>query len=307
MTQKLPPPALPEKDSSTGLAEPPPIYHLAGTAAKREGNHFHHVWLGRVVHEQIAGESLPMIVKLLDSEITAAIELSCALAARELRLPVPRPGLVVAERSLLPGVPDSVKGEVLLLVGSHYQRPDAFMASVTASGGEAAEDHIWRTLCESSTGAPAAAFDELVANADRHCENVLFDGAQWWLFDHDAALPPASQYVVSPDLKERRLEAIAFMAKVNQIAREMLRRRPKDHSILAQPTQFDSRSKAVRALAIRAESWTHPDPHLEAIFRLTSVVLGLIHLRLPALAEQLHARLGSSNPPGLQWSSPTTA
>ncbi len=298
---------LPEKDSSTGLAEPPPIYHLAGTASRREGNHTHPVWLGRVVHEQVAGESLPMIVKLLDSQVTAAVELSCALAARELRLPVPRPGLVVAERALLPGVPDSIRGDVLLLVGSHYQRPDAFMAAVTAGGDEAAEEHIWRILCESSTGAPAAAFDELVANADRHCENVLFDGAQWWLFDHDLALPPASQYVVSPDLRERRLEAIAFMAKVNQIAHEMLRRRPRDHSMLAQPTQFDNRSKAVKALAIRAEGWHHADPHIEAIFRLTSVVLGLIHLRLPALGEQLRTRIGNPNPPGLQWSSPTTA
>jgi hypothetical protein len=295
-------PSLPEKDSFTGLAERPPIYHLAGTASRREGNHTHPVWLGRVVHEQVAGESLPMIVKLLDSQVTAAVELSCALAARELRLPVPRPGLVVAERSLLTGVPESVKGEVLLLVGSHYQRPDSFMAAVVAAGDDAAEEHIWRTLCVSPTGAPAAAFDELVANADRHCENVLFDGAQWWLFDHDMALPPASQYVVSPNLKERRLEAIAFMAKANQIAREMLQRRPKDHSMMTQPTQFDSRTTAVKALSIRAEGWHHADPNIEAVFRLTSVVLGLIHLRLPALGEQLRARIGNPNPPGLQWS-----
>lgn len=307
MPDQAPTQALPEKDLSTGLAEPPPIYHLAGTAAKRDGNHTHPVWLGRVIHEQIAGESLPMIVKLLDSQVTAAVELACALAARELRLPVPRPGLVVAERDLLPGVPDSVRGDLLLLVGSHFQRPDAFMAAVTADGDDAAKDHIWRTLCDSPTGAPAAAFDELVANADRHCENVLFDGAQWWLFDHDLALPPASEYVVSHDMKERRLAAIEFMAKANQIAHEMLRRRPKDHSILAQPTNFDARSKAVRALAIRAEGWHHPDHHIEGIFRLTSVVLGLIHLRLPALAEHLRTRLGQSNPPSLQWSSPTTA
>jgi hypothetical protein len=302
-----PSPTLPEKNNSSGLSEQPPIYHLAGTASRREGRHTHPVWLGRVVHEQVAGESLPMIIKLLDSQVTAAVELACALAARELRLPVPRPGLVVAERALLTCVPDSIKGEVLLLVGSHYQRPDSFMAAVTAGGDDAAEEHIWRRLCDSSTGAPAAAFDELVANADRHCENVLFDGAQWWLFDHDSALPPASQYVVSPNLKERRLEAIAFMAKANQIAREMLQRRPRDHSLLSQPTQFDTRSKAVRALAIRAEGWHHADPHIEAIFRLTSVVLGLIHLRLPALGEHLRTRIGNPNPPGLQWSSPTTA
>jgi hypothetical protein len=295
--------SLPEKNISTGLAEPPPIYHLAGTAARREGRHTHPVWLGRVVHEQIAGESLPMIVKLLEGQVSAAIELACALAARELRLPVPRPGLVVAERSLLPGVPASVPGEVLLLVGSHYQRPDAFMASVTSNGDEAAEDHIWRTLCHSPTAAPAAAFDELVANADRHCENILFDGAQWWLFDHDLALPPANSYVLEPATKERRLEAIEFMAKANQIAREMLMRRPKDHEILSQPRQFDSRSNAVKALALRAESWHHEEHHIEGLFRLTSVVLGLIHLRLPALAEQLRTRLGDANPqPSLKWS-----
>jgi hypothetical protein len=303
MPPNLPTHDLPEKNTATGLAESPPIYHLAGTAARKEGRHTHPVWLGRVVHEQIAGESLPMIVKLMEGQVPAAIELACALAARELRLPVPRPGLVVAERSLLPGVPDSVRGDVLLLIGSHYQRPDAFMASVTANGDEAAEDHIWRTLCDSPTAAPAAAFDELVANADRHCENVLFDGVQWWLFDHDLALPPASSYVAEPTLTERRLEAIEFMAKANQVAREMLIRRPKDHEILSQPTQFDSRAKAVRALAFRAESWHHEEHHIEGIFRLTSVVLGLIHLRLPALAGHLRTRLGDSNPqPSLKWS-----
>jgi hypothetical protein len=293
---------LPENNASTGLAERPPIYHLASTAALRTGRHKHSVWLGRVAHERVAGESLPMIVKLLDSEVTAAVELACALAARELNLPVPRPGLVVAERDLLPGIPASRKGQVFLLIGSHYQRPDAFMASVTAAGDDAAQEHIWRALCNSSTGAPAAAFDELVANGDRHCENVLFDGAQWWLFDHDLALPPANQYVVAPDLKERRLQAIEFMAKANQVAQEMLRRRPNDHSILTQPKRFDTRSKSVKALAIRAENWRHSDTKLDNIFRLTGVVLGLIHLRLPALANHLHNRLSNPNSSGLQWS-----
>jgi hypothetical protein len=145
----------------------------------------------------------------------------------------------------------------------------------------------------------------LVANADRHCENMLFDGAQWWLFDHDLALPPASQYVLTPQLQEQRMQAVAFMAKANQMAHELLRRRPGDHGILAQPKKFDARSKAVVALARFAEKWRHDDPRVDGVFRLTSVVLGLVHLRLPALAEQLNARLGRPGPATLSWSSPT--
>lgn len=243
-----------------------------------------------------------MILKYLPGQVKAAIELACALAARELALPVPRPGLVVAEREFLTELPDSIQGEYLLLVGSHYQRPDSFMAEVTSAGDAAAEELIWRTVCSSPVGAPAAAFDELVANADRHCENMLFDGAQWWLFDHDAALPPASQYILTPALQAARLQAAEFMAKANQMAHEMLRRRPNDHGILAEPRRFEARSKRVHALAKYADEWTHEDPRIAQVLQLTGVVLGLIHLRLAPLAEHLHTRLNQAPPLSLSWS-----
>lgn len=286
-----------------GRALPPPLYHLAGTAVKLKGDHSNPAWRGRVVHEGIAGESLPMVVKLVEDQVTFAVELACGLAARELRLPVPLPGLVVAEREDLPELPDRVKGERLLLVGSHYQKPDALLAEVLKDN-DAAEELIWQRVCGTNAGTQGAVWDELVANADRHSENLLFDGSAWWLFDHDLALPPASEFVKQPLIVDARREAAAFTAKANLLAHEMLRRRPNDHGMMELPKKLASASKRLQALAQWACKWQHGDTRIEGLLQLSGVVLGLIELRLPALAEQLQWRIGQPSSDSL-WTSPT--
>lgn len=40
--------------TNSGKFLPPPIYYLAGTAVKREGDFSHDTWHVRVVHEAIA-------------------------------------------------------------------------------------------------------------------------------------------------------------------------------------------------------------------------------------------------------------
>ncbi len=281
-----------------GRLLPPPVYFLAATADKREANH--DVWRARVVHHAIPGQSLPMMVKAVDSQVTLAVEVACALAARELRLPVPHPGLVLADRDWLPGVKVKHAGQQLLLVGSHYQRPDALFAEMIADN-PAAEELVWQRLCSTPAARQGAVFDELIANPDRHCENVLFDGVSWWLFDHDRALAPAASFVLDSEAQAARRAAIDFTAKANRLAHELVARYREDHGILEQTRRFDSGSSRLHALSQYSRDWTHPDQRVRDTLQLVGLVIGLIHLRLPALAEQISVRLGTPPEP-LIWS-----
>lgn len=284
-----------------GKSLPPPVYYLAATADKREGDHSNDVWRARVVHDSLPNQSLPMMVKALTSQVAMAVEIACALAARELRLPVPQPGLVYAERSMLPGIRAKYAGDPILLVGSQYQRPDALFAELVEDH-PAAEELVWQRLCDTPTAREGAVLDELIANPDRHCENVLFDGVSWWLFDHDQALAPAANYVTKSDHAAARQAAIDFTAKANRLAHQLLQRHRDKHGILEQIRKVDNGTKRLHALAQYARNWTHQDPRISETLQLVGVVLGLIHLRLPALAEKLNVRLGNPPPTLSLWS-----
>ena len=288
-------------NTSSGKFLPPPIYHLSGPAVKREGDHSHDTWHVRVVHEAISGYSMPMIVKAVRSQIVLAIEVACGMAARELRLAVPQPGLVVADRADLPDISDDIPGEKLLLVGSHYQRPDALFAEAV-DNSPAAEELIWSKVCESPIASQGAAWDELIANPDRHCENVLFDGTSWWLFDHDQALAPAAAYAGGVSNPGTRQEAIEFKAQVNLLADQLLRRYAgTQQSIVNQHRKLEQGAKRLQALARYAESWTHKDTDVHSTLQLIGVVLGLIQLRLPSLAQKLHTRVNLPGPGNSLW------
>jgi hypothetical protein len=254
-----------------------------------------------VVHEAIAGYSIPMIVKAVRSQIVLAIEVACGMAARELRLAVPQPGLVVADRSDLPDIDEGILGDRLLLVGSHYQRPDALFAEAVENS-PAAEEMIWTKVCESPLAPQGAAWDELIANPDRHCENVLFDGTTWWLFDHDQALAPAAAFAGGLSNTDARQEAIQFNAQVNLLADQLMRRYAgREKSIVDQHRKLEQGAKRLQALARYAESWTHKDQDVHSTLQLIGVVLGLIHLRLPTLAEKLQMRVNITAPGNSLW------
>jgi hypothetical protein len=280
--------------NASGRSLAPPIFHLSGVAAARDGDHTNPCWHVMVVHESMPGHSLPMIVKSVPSDVTKAVELACGLAAAELRLSVPQPGLVLADREDLPDLPDDHPGQRLLLVGSHYQRPDALFAQAVEDH-PAAEDMVWQHVCASPVAKQGAAWDELIANPDRHCENVLFDGTTWWLFDHDQALPPAAAFSAQPQARQTRTDAIAYDAAVNQLADRLLQcHGPQPQNMLDAAKRIETSAKHLHALAGYAQKWSHPDPQVNEVLRLAAIMLGLIHLRLPALAEKLRRRVGAS-------------
>lgn len=268
------------------------------------GNHSNHVWRAQVGRPDHPGPAVPMVIKLLkEGKNALAIELACALAAQALKLPVPYPALVVAERDDLGALPISITGERLLLIGSHYKKTDALYTQMV-SNNPAAEEFIWSRVCASPTGAKGAAWDELVANPDRHSENLLFDGIKWWLFDHDLALPSTDAYLKNDATNLTRTEAVTFQAKCNELASQMLTRHPNNHNIDLQAQDLSKHKTNLLAIATFARTWNSDDATVKDIFLITAILLDMIAMRLPILAQHLRARMLRPEAKSL-WTSPS--
>lgn len=278
------------------------VYFLISEACLLEGSHTHPAWRAQVA-TPLATRALPIIAKWVNGHLAFCVELACALAAQSLRLPVPAPGIVVAHRDYLPSLPLTAKGDYILLVGSEYKNTDAFFAQVTANN-PAAEEFVWNKLCSSNAGAVGAAWDELVANDDRHHQNALFDGVNWWLFDHDRALMSTGPFSKSPSDPELRTALVSFTAKCNILAEQMVARRPGSHGIMGQPLELDKRKIELNILKSQAANWTADDPKIQEILSTTAILINAIELRLPALAQHLHTRVSQPSAESL-WTSNT--
>ena len=141
-------------------------------------------------------------------------------------------------------------------------------------------------------GKQGAAWDELIANSDRHYLNLIFDG-KWWLFDHDKAIPTANQtaQLAAGNVKN---EFPDFILKLNQLALQMLNRHPNSHAIDKQVKEFEKQKARLNALDHCVSSWTKDiqDTRLLGIFTDTAYLINLIASRLPALAMHIDNRIG---------------
>jgi hypothetical protein len=232
-----------------------------------------------------------MIVKWLPSHLAICIEYASALAAQCLKLPVPTPGIVIAEKSDLPGIPNSAGGEQIILIGSEYKVRDAFFAQAT-NDNPAAEEFVWNKLCASSSAASGAAWDELIANDDRHFQNAL---------DHDRALPSSATFCKTPNDPKIRSDLIEFRAKCNILAEKTVERNKLNHDIESQPTSFEKHKTKLAVLAAEAKKWSHADSRLHEIYATTATLLNAIELRLPALAQHIQARIMKPGAEELLW------
>lgn len=274
-------------------------YYLLAKAERLAGDHVHPAWRGQVANPN-APRAKQMVVKWLDSHLAICAELATALAAQTLKLPVPLPAIVIASREDLPGLPNSVTGEQIILIGSEYKEPEIFFAQ-GVNNNPAAEDFVWNKLCSSPTGASGAAWDELIANDDRHFQNALFDGQNWWLFDHDRALQNSGVFCKNPDDQQVRLDLISFSAKCNLLAEKTIERHQNNHGIDTQPSAFEKRKAALSILTSTVKNWSHPEPRINAIYSTTAILLEAIELRLPALAQHIQTRIARPNAEELTW------
>lgn len=283
----------------------PPLFRLLSTAIPLHGNHLNKVWQGLVHREGVAEAGVPMIVKWLPDQIKLMTELACAMAAQALKLPVPSGGLVLCPSDQLPELPQGAGSGLLICFGSYLQFEDRGSAALMKNEDGAVAEFVWRQVCQSRTAGPGAAWDELVANGDRHCENLIFDGTKWWLFDHERALEPLSQVMRRFADQVVRQQVISHRAVRNNLAQELVARRPRDHRLDAEPNALVARRQRLRWMADAVGKWQTEDKALNEMFAICQVVLLSIDLRLPDLAQSLQQRLSIPSGDSL-WTNSST-
>lgn len=283
----------------------PPVAELLTSATRLHGNHTHVTWRGLAHPAGTTTPGLEMVLKWMPRQQQVAVELACAMAADVLGIAVPLGSLVICARDQLPGLPDYARGDPVVCFGSHFKRTST--QYVTSVNDPAIEDLIWNRVCASTTGPAGAAWDELAANSDRHCENLLFDGARWWLFDHDLALEPISTWAQGFAEQVTRHGIAQHRAAENQLAERMLRLRPNDHGLDREPRALVRQRARVALLADLVRGGWHSDhPAIAPIIPLVEVTLRSIDLRLPALPMHLSTRIGRTGNAAL-WDPPRTA
>lgn len=284
-----------------------PITHLVSSGAPVYAGQVNRAWRAMVQSPGSTGPALPIILKYMESQVRLAMELGCSLAAHVLRLPVPRGMLVLANPAELQGVPAKARPlsgrSELLCYGSVLRWPEDTVERAIDDDARV-EDFLWQRFCATKTAAPGAAWDELVANDDRHTRNFIFDGSRYWLIDHELALRPLADAVRQMAQAATRQLVLDHRAPRNQVATQLNSRRPTDHGMLTQPPAFQARLKALEALVLRMQRWrTGVGPLDDVLTDAETIVRGII-LRLPALGEQLARRLSSTSGP-LLWESST--
>lgn len=272
----------------------PPIYRLLSTGLPLEGNHLNKVWRGMCQKPGSTEPGIPMVVKWLAKPEALATELACTLAARALKLQVPAGALVLAERGQLPRLPQRVRGadtDLVMCFGSELQWPDDTTARPKLA--DAAEEWVWNKLCATAQGPAGGVWDELLANTDRHCENVVFDGNRWWLIDHEAALSSVARVMKQFAQAAARQSVIDEHSKENKLASEVLRRRPSDHKMDVLPAAWGGLRTRLRWLIEQTKRWDGSTRMLpvDNVLLMTSIYLAGIDLRLPALHWHLNQRM----------------
>lgn len=281
----------------------PPVYAILSTGELLQGNHQNKVWRAMAQRPGSTEPAVPMIVKWTSKHTILAAELACALAAHALKIAVPGGALVVAHKSDLPGLPNKAQtntSDMVLCYGSELQWPDD--TSARPQNADAAEEWIWRKLCETPTGPAGGAWDELVANDDRHCDNVIYDGHRWWLIDHEFSMPSVARVMKKFAESMSRQTVIDEQAKENTLAAEVLRRRPHDHKMETLPATWAPLRVRLRWIADQAQNWHSGTPEIENILSMTHLYLRSIDLRLPALAIHLQKRMARPEAKSL-WNS----
>ena len=277
------------------------IYRLLATPTQVEGNHQNAVWRGLVGPVRGNETGVPMFIKHLLTQQALATELACGIAAQTFGLPVPDPALVICDVSDLSGMGGRPVGAELICFGSRMQFEDPVFGRQRGHDASA-EEFVWARICGTPTGATGAAWDELVANRDRHTENVVYDGVKWWLLDHELALEPLAQVMARFADAVVHQEIIDYRAPENRLANQMLTRRPADHGLRSQPRRFAAGVKRLAVTMEQMRNWSTGDSRIDPILQLAEIIVRSIHARLPALALHLDARIGARDAKSL-WNS----
>lgn len=281
----------------------PPVWRMLSTGTHFSGRHHNTTWRALAQVHGNHEPGLPMVVKWMHKKETLAAELACALAGQALRLQVPGGVLVLAEKDQLPGLPRKVAGAAndwVLCFGSEYQFPDD--TAVRPSNEDAVEEWIWQRLCDTKQGPAGGVWDELIANNDRHCDNVVFDGTRWWLIDHEDTLSPVAKVMKKFTEQLARQSVLDYHPTENTLASQVAKRRPQDHGMHDLPAGLSRLKLRLSWLADLSQNWCTHIPEVDTVLMMTHLYLRSIELRLPALALHLSRRLAQPEGDSL-WNS----
>lgn len=133
-----------------------------------------------------AGELVPLafVKDLTAKELMGEILGACI--GHSLGLPIPQSFLTIAESDQGPWQHGPVigdNGERLLFASSAVESPTTLFFEYSTLGPQ-----VIQRLVAWPHFAGAVAFDEWIANVDRHCGNLLLSGADFWLIDHSHVL-----------------------------------------------------------------------------------------------------------------------
>lgn len=269
-----------------------PLVEMVSAGAPIHAGQVHRAWSAMVQTRGSTDPAIPVVLKWMPSRVKIAVELGCSLAACALGLQVPRGMLVLAHPGDLMGLPSdasTLPGRAdLLCFGSVLRWTDTARAR---DGDPQVDEYLWQRFCETATAAPGAAWDELIANADRHAGNFIFDGQRYWLIDHELALRPLADAIKRITDASVRSNIRDHRANGNQAATQLLNRRPSDHGMLAQPRSFESKTKTLELLAGRMARWRTGISGIDDVISDSETIVRGIILRLPALALQLGDRI----------------
>lgn len=274
----------------------PPVMDLNSGAVPITVGQTNKAWRGLVQTSGSTELSVPVVLKWIPTGPKLSIELACAITSSILKLPVPPGMLVLADPDQLPGLPAAGRRMAearkrVVCFGSRLQWPDDTFERLNP-GDTAAAEHTWGIVCNTKVGSRGAAWDELIANPDRHPGNLVYDGSRHWLIDHDLALQPLASVMRRFAQRMVRMQVAEHRASVNQLADQMKKRRPEDHGIQGQPDKFLRDRSKLQAAMNFVRGWVTGDAELDPIFVDTEIVLRSIDARLPALALMLRDRLG---------------
>ena len=278
----------------------PPVYRMLSGGLLLPGRHENKVWRGLAQYPDNTEPGVSLCIKWVKRKEVLATELACSLAAQALKLQVPRGALVIADRDQLPGLPakaTEVAGNRVVCFGSELQWPDDTIARPV--GQEAVEELVWRGICDTPQGPFGAVWDELVANEDRHFENVVFDGHRWWLIDHEFTLQPVAKAMKRFAETSIREGVIDYQSPENTLAEEVRSRRS-DHEMTKIPQSLNSSKQRLLWMVGQARRWRTGVSEIDTILMMAWYYLSSIELRLPALPLHLDRRL--HKPSGqLEW------
>lgn len=188
-----------------GLASPAPfaIADVEPGYTRFGRDTYNQTWVGLVTCE---GESVKCLMKAMSGR-QLLNEVCCALIAQQMKLPVPKFYLALADRSLQ-GIDSEVKSEDggAVLFASELKAVNSVVTEARCLHGTHAAGSISKWLLDSGHLGALYAFDEHCANTDRHADNLLLSSkSEIWLIDHGHALTgpdwvasdlvPASKFV----------------------------------------------------------------------------------------------------------------